>query len=83
MGSPYAELLNDHDAVGLAALVRSGEVTAKELVIAAIERAEERNPALNAIIHRQYERAIREAEAPLPDGPLRGVPFLMKDYKGR
>ena len=83
MGSPYAELLDDHDAVGLAALVRSGEVTAKELVIAAIERAEERNPALNAIIHRQYERAIREAEAPLPDGPLRGVPFLMKDYKGR
>ena len=83
MGNPLAELLDTHDAVGLATLVRDGGVTPTELVSAAIDRAEELNPALNAIIHRQYERALRDAEGTLPDGPLRGVPFLMKDYKGR
>ncbi len=76
-------ILDDHDAVGLAALVRRGEVSARELVDAAINRIEERNPALNAVIHRQYERARREADGPLGDGPLAGVPFLMKDFKGR
>ncbi len=83
MGNLHTELLDDHDAVGLAELVRAGGVTASELVTAAIERAEERNPGLNAIIHRQYERALRDANGPLPDGALRGVPFLMKDYQGR
>ena len=76
-------LLDDHDAVGLAALVRRREVSARELVDLAIERIEARNPALNAVIHRQYERAQREADGPLPDGPLTGVPFLLKDFKGR
>ena len=75
----YADL----DATALGALVRSGEVKPAELVDAAISRTERLNPALNAVIHRQYERARREAaEAPL-DGPFPGVPFLLKDYKAR
>ncbi len=70
------------DAVGLAALVRRGEVQPRELVDAAIERIEARNPALNAVVHRRFERAREEAARPLPDAPLRGVPFLLKDLLG-
>ncbi|HEV8239018.1 MAG TPA: amidase [Thermoanaerobaculia bacterium] len=70
------------DAVDLAALVRRGEVQPRELVDAAIERIERRDPALHAVVHRRFERAREEAAAPLPDGPLRGVPFLLKDLLG-
>jgi amidase len=73
------------DAIDLAALVRRGEVQPRELVDAAIERIERRDPAVNAIVHRRFERAREEAAAPLPgrpDGPLRGVPFLLKDLLG-
>jgi aspartyl-tRNA(Asn)/glutamyl-tRNA(Gln) amidotransferase subunit A len=70
------------DAVDLAALVRRGEVQPRELVDAAIERIEARNPAINAVVHRRFERAREEATRALPDGPLRGVPFLLKDLLG-
>lgn len=68
-----------HDAVGLAALIRRGEVTAGEALEAALMLADERNPRLNAIIHRMDEEARRALAGGLPDGPLRGVPFLLKD----
>lgn len=68
-----------HDAVGLAELVARGEVTPAELVEAAIERIQDRNPAVNAVIHRRFDEARIEAGGRLPDGPLRGVPFLLKD----
>lgn len=55
----------------------------RELVSAAIECAEARNPSLNAIIHCQFERALADAERPVSGAPLSGVPFLLKDYKGR
>ena len=55
----------------------------RELVDAAIERAEARNPALNAIIHRQFERARADAEHVDTSAPFAGVPFVLKDYKGR
>jgi amidase len=74
---------DDLDATGLAALVHAGDVHPRELVAAAIERAEARNPALNAIIHTQFERARDDAERVAPTGPFPGVPFLLKDYKGR
>ena len=81
---PMADVLGDHDAVGLAALVRSGEVEPLELVDAAIARIETVDPQLNAVIHRRFERARAEAAAmagqqPGPTGPLAGVPFLVKD----
>jgi amidase len=76
-------LLDDHDATGLAGLVRSGEVSSRELVDEAIARAEERNPALNAIIHRQFDRARNDAANVDLTAPFAGVPFLLKDYKGR
>ncbi|HET8642025.1 MAG TPA: amidase [Pseudonocardiaceae bacterium] len=67
------------DATAQAALVRDREVTAEELVTAAIARIEARNPALNAVVTPGYERALDEVRAALPDGPFTGVPFLLKD----
>ena len=67
-----------HDAVGLAELVRNKETTSAELLEAAIERAAQVDPALNAIILPMYEEGRRLAAAS-PEGPLGGVPFLLKD----
>lgn len=68
-----------HDALGLAGLVREGEVKPAELLEVAIERAEQRNPELGAIVIPMYEEARRAVAAGLPDGPFHGVPFLLKD----
>jgi amidase len=67
------------DALGQAAAVRAGDVTPAELVEGAIARIEELNPVLGAVVHERFDRARAEARGPLPDGPLRGVPFLLKD----
>ena len=78
------DVLGDHDAVGLAGLVRAGEVKPLELVDAAIARIEAVDPQLNAVIHQRFERARAEAAA-MAGGPgsgaapLAGVPFLVKD----
>lgn len=74
-----SNLYRTMDAVGLAELVRKKEVSAAELVEAAIARIEEVNPHLNAVIHKKYDYARQLARQPLPDGPLSGVPFLLKD----
>jgi amidase len=76
---------DDLDATALAALVRERVVHPRELVATAIARAEARNPALNAIIHTQFERALADAERVDIDrtGPFPGVPFLLKDYNGQ
>jgi amidase len=68
------------DATAQAQLVSSGAVSAEELVDGAIERIERLNPALNAVIHPLFERARAAAKGQLPDGPFRGVPFLLKDF---
>jgi amidase len=67
------------DAIGQAELVRTKQVSPAELVDGAIARMEKLNPQLNAVIHELYDRARREAAGELPDGPFRGVPFLLKD----
>ena len=68
------------DALGLAALVRAGEVSPVELVDAAVARIEQLDPTVNAVVHRDVEGARRAAAGPLPDGPFTGVPFLVKDF---
>lgn len=70
---------SDYDGLGLAELVRKGEVTPAELAEAAIERIERHNPTLNAVVYKGYDDARRWAAGALPDGPFRGVPFLIKD----
>ncbi|NWG53663.1 MAG: amidase [Hydrogenophilaceae bacterium] len=67
------------DATGLAALVRQGKATPRELVDEALARIEARNPALNAVVFVAADEARRAAEGPLPDGPFKGAPFLIKD----
>jgi len=72
--------LSTMDATAQAELVRRKELTALELVDAAIARIERVNPILNAVITLLYEDARAAAASPdLPDGPFRGVPFLLKD----
>jgi amidase len=72
-----------HDGLGLAALVSRGEVSPAELVEAAIACIERHNGALNAVVYRAYDEARRTAASVLPDGPFRGVPFLVKDLARR
>jgi amidase len=67
------------DATAQADLVRTGEAKPAELVEAAIDRIEKLNPKLNAVIIPLYEKARAAAAHELPDGPFRGVPFLLKD----
>jgi amidase len=69
------------DLIGHAALVRSGEATALELLDAAIERIEAAR-SLNAVICDLFDRAREQASGPLGDGPLAGAPFLLKDLSG-
>lgn len=70
----YAE----YDGVGLAELVRRGEVRPAELIEAAAARIERHNPTINAVVHQALDEARAKADA-LPDGPFRGAPFLVKD----
>jgi amidase len=74
-----ADELAGIDATGQAQLVRDGEASPAELVDAAIERIEALNPELNAVIHPLFDKARAEAAGTLPDGPFRGVPFVLKD----
>ena len=79
MSSDVDRLLDEHDATGVANAVRSGEVDATEVVVAAISRAQERNPALNAFVSTRFDQALDEAEAVNRAAPFAGVPFVVKD----
>src|SRR5258705_1972154 len=68
-----------YDGLGLAGLVRGGEVKAEEMLEAAIERVETLNPALNAVVTRLYDQARAALAAGLPAGPFTGVPYALKD----
>jgi amidase len=65
-----------HDAVSLADPIARREVSAEEVLEAAIARAEQVNPAINAIVHKQYQQARKAVATRLPEGPLKGVPYL-------
>ncbi len=67
------------DALGQAELVRRKDVKPIELVDAAIGCVERVNPELNAVVTPMFDLAREAAKAELPDGPFRGVPFLLKD----
>jgi amidase len=67
------------DATEQAQLVRDGEASPSELLEDAIARVEAVDPQLNAVIHPLFDQAREAAAGELPDGPFRGVPFLVKD----
>jgi amidase/6-aminohexanoate-cyclic-dimer hydrolase len=69
----------NYDAVGLAALVRSKQVGARELLDEAIARTEKIDPQINAVVVRHDDYARAQIDRGLPDGPFTGVPFLLKD----
>lgn len=67
------------DATALADLVAKGEVTADELLDCALEQVAAINPDLNAVVMIQESVARQTIREGLPDGPFKGVPFLLKD----
>lgn len=67
------------DAVATAAAIADGETSDRAVIEAAIARIENSNGELNAVIHTRFDEALAEVDAGLPDGPLRGVPVLVKD----
>ena len=71
-----------YDALGLADLVRRKAVSPRDLLETAIKRVEARNPAVNAVVMPLYDYGRKAIENGLPDGPFRGVPFLLKDLGG-
>ena len=75
---PFADY-GRYDALGLAELVRTGQVSAGELLDEALARTAAVNPKINAVIHLMEGRARDAIAAGLPEGPFRGVPFLIKD----
>ena len=74
----YAE----YDAVGLATLIREGQVSVEEVLQAALQTIDAHNPEINAVVFRAEEYARQMIRDGLPQGPLHGVPFLPKDLGG-
>ncbi len=68
-----------YDALGLAHLVRRRQISPLELLEEAIARIERHNPKLNAVVYKAYDEARKTALSKLPEGPFKGVPFLIKD----
>jgi len=73
------ELLN-YDALGLAELVRKGEVTPRELVEVTARRIEALDDTINAMTTLTIERALEIAEKISIETVFAGVPFMLKDY---
>ncbi|MCF8506478.1 MAG: amidase [Caulobacter sp.] len=67
------------DATGLAALIADRQVSADEVLDAAIARMEQVNPTLNAVILDLTDQARAQLKQGTPAGPLGGVPWLIKD----
>ena len=75
--------MTERSALQTAAAIRSGETTALEACEAAIARIELRDPAINAVVVRDFERAREAARlidlAPKDDRVLLGVPMTVKE----
>jgi len=70
---------DQYDGLGLAGLIRKGEISAEAVCEAAIARIEALNPKLNAVVTPMYDHAREAIRQGLPEGPFTGVPFLLKD----
>jgi amidase len=67
------------DGLAQVELFRRGELSARELLEAAIARAEAINPAINAINRPMYDEARETLRTAPPNGPYAPLPFLLKD----
>ncbi|MED4205339.1 amidase [Neobacillus mesonae] len=70
---------SSYDGLGLAELVRRKEVTPRELKDVAFKAIEKLNPKINAIVETLEEKSDEEIEKGLPNGPFKGIPFLIKE----
>src|SRR4051794_18872223 len=70
-----------YDGLGLAELVRTRQVSPRELLDEAIARTERIDPHVNAVVVKHYDYARAQIDRGLPDGPFSGVPFLLKDLE--
>lgn len=68
-----------YDGLGLAQLVRDGEIRAAELLETAVSLHNALNPHINAVVTEMFEEAKTVVDNGLPNGPFQGVPFLVKD----
>lgn len=75
-----------YDGLGLAGLIKKGDISATEVCEEAIRRIEKLNPKINAVINKMYDEGRKALIEGVADGPFSGVPFLLKDllaaYKG-
>ena len=71
--------LGDYDALGLAELVARKQVSAGELLDAAIGKAEALNLRFNFLAQKHYDYGRAAIARGLPQGPFSGVPWLLKD----
>jgi amidase len=67
------------DALGIATLVKTGAISAREAVETAIARIEQLNPIVNAVVCQSFDSALELAHRLKPTGPFAGVPYLLKD----
>ncbi|MFE7226817.1 amidase [Nocardioides sp. NPDC057577] len=66
------------DAIATAAAIRGGETSAREVVEQSIRRIEKLDPQLNAMVGTRFDEALAEVDGGLPEGPLSGVPVVIK-----
>jgi amidase len=79
-GSMIIEQYSDYDGLGLAELVRRGEVSPRDLVDSAVDAIERLNPELNCVVQQLRDHALQEIRRGVPRGPFYGVPFLIKEF---
>ena len=71
--------LFDTDATAVAAAAADGRVSAREVTEFALGRIAERDGDIGAVVSLRADQALAEAAGTLPDGPLHGVPYVIKD----
>lgn len=79
MDKSMESVFDGQDMTGLAASIRRGDVSAREVVEFALGRLAERNSTVNAVVAERAEEALAEVESVPADAPLCGIPFLIKD----
>lgn len=68
-----------YDGLGLAALVRQGEVSPDDLLDSALARIAAVDPDINAVVSTFADQARATRTRQHPDSPFYGVPYLVKD----
>ena len=71
----YADL----DAIAVSAAIKKGDLSAVDVIDKAIAISERLNPRLNAVVMTNHDNARETVRHQLPDSPIAGTPFLLKD----